>query len=299
MNLRVVSALVAGVAGIALVAAVNASPDGEAVENGAAIFWAIGDVCDNDNAPTDCADVGELIGDDPSKDGLLMLGDGQYDRGTLSEYNTWYDAKMGHLNGITRPVPGNHEYASGSASGYFNYFGDRAGDPAKGYYSFTVNGWRIIALNTTCGKVAGGCAYTGPQSTWLRDQLALSEDCELVFGHHPYISDGEYYPGIAGMKSFFRRAVAGRAEMFLSGHDHNYQRFAARDVNRAPSSSGVQQIVVGNGGTSLYGFQANRTVARDASAFGALRLALSDSSYRGEMRSITGATLDAFSGSCR
>jgi acid phosphatase type 7 len=299
MNLRVTAALVVGATALTLAVSVNSATQGDAAEDGAAVLWAVGDVCDDDNAAQDCADVGELIADDPTRDALLMLGDGQYDRGTLSEYRTWYDAKMGHLNGITRPVPGNHEYASGSAVGYFSYFGARAGDPTKGYYSFTINGWRVIALNTTCGKVPGGCAYTGPQSLWLRDQLAMPERCEVVFGHHPYISDGEYYPGIGGMKSFFRRAITGRAELFLSGHDHNYQRFAPRDLTRSTSSTGVPQIVVGNGGSSLYGFQANRTVARNASTFGALRLVLDDSSYRGQMRSIAGATLDTFSGSCR
>ena len=299
MDLRLVAAIGSGAAVLALAVTVNASSPGDAAEDGAAVVWAVGDVCDNDDAAKDCADVGELIADDPTKDALLMLGDGQYDRGTLNEYNTWYDTKMGHLNSITRPVPGNHEYASGSASGYFSYFGSRAGDPAKGYYSFTTNGWRVIALNTTCGKVPGGCSYSGPQGLWLRDQLALPERCEIVFGHHPFISDGEYHPGVDSTKGFFRRAIAGRAEMFLSGHDHNYQRFAPRDATRSVSSSGVPQIVVGNGGSSLYGFEADRTVARIASTFGALRLELDSSSYRGQMRSIAGSTLDSFSGTCR
>lgn len=299
MNMRIVSALVVSAALVAIAVMVNGVSSGDTTYDQAEVVWAVGDVCDNDNAATDCADVGEMIAADVARDRLLLLGDGQYDRGTLAEYSTWYDAKMGHLYSITRPVPGNHEYASGSAAGYFDYFGARAGNPSKGYYSFTANGWRIIALNTTCGKVLGGCTYTGPQSTWLRDQLAGPERCELVFGHHPYISDGEYYPGVTGMKSFFRRAIAGKAELFLSGHDHNYQRFAPRDADRELSSSGVRQVVVGNGGSSLYGFEARRTVARDSEHFGALRLELGESSYTAEMRSISGENLDTFGGTCR
>ena len=36
---------------------------------------------------------------------------------------------------------GNHEYQTEGATGYFDYFGARAGDPTKGYYSYNLDEW--------------------------------------------------------------------------------------------------------------------------------------------------------------
>ena len=44
-------------------------------------------------------------------------------------------ADLGPPQDRTVPVVGNHEYNTGSAQAYFDYFGAAAGDPAKGYYS--------------------------------------------------------------------------------------------------------------------------------------------------------------------
>jgi hypothetical protein len=34
-----------------------------------------------------------------------------------------------------------------NASGYFGYFDARAGDPAKGYYSYDLGQWHMVFLN--------------------------------------------------------------------------------------------------------------------------------------------------------
>ncbi len=55
------------------------------------------------------------------------------------------------------PAPGNHEYQEDpAAAGYYGYFGAAAGDPAKGYYDYTLGSWHIIVLNSNCSPV-GGC----------------------------------------------------------------------------------------------------------------------------------------------
>ena len=60
------------------------------------------------------------------------------------------------------PIVGNHEYyASGTASGYFEYFGAAADDPHKGYYSYDLGQWHMVALNSMCEKV-GGCGANSP-----------------------------------------------------------------------------------------------------------------------------------------
>ncbi len=43
-------------------------------------------------------------------DRFFALGDLQYNNGTLAEFLRVYDRQFGHLNPITNPTPGNHEY---------------------------------------------------------------------------------------------------------------------------------------------------------------------------------------------
>ena len=53
---------------------------------------------------------------------VLALGDNQYEGGTLADFMASYDPTWGRFKSITRPVPGNHEYGSRNAIGYFDYF---------------------------------------------------------------------------------------------------------------------------------------------------------------------------------
>lgn len=261
--------------------------------------WTVGDICDDDNAAIDCADVADLVaGGWPGY--FVPLGDNQYETGALSAFNRFYDPKVGaKLNRVTMPVVGNHEYRTTDAAGYFSYFGSAAGDPAKGYYSWTVDNWKLIVLNSNCGKINRICAYAKAESLWLRGQLAGPETCEILFDHHPPITDGEYAPGTKSVKAFWRRAYEARAELFVSAHDHGYQRFAPRRTDFTPAADGVRAVVVGTGGKSLYRFTAtNRSEYRQATAFGALRLTLSDTGYSGAFISVDGVTMDSFSGTC-
>jgi hypothetical protein len=102
--------------------------------------------------------------------GVLALGDQQYDRAQLGGFVNSYEPTWGRLKAITHPVPGNHEYLSG-AGDYFTYFGPAAGDPGKGWYSYDIGAWHLIALNSACAKV-GGCGPGSAQERWLRADLA-------------------------------------------------------------------------------------------------------------------------------
>src|SRR4051812_4990029 len=72
---------------------------------------------------------------------VLPLGDEQYDDATLAEFRAAYDPSWGRVKAISRPVPGNHEYRTAGAAGYFDYFNGSgassgiAGPRGKGYYS--------------------------------------------------------------------------------------------------------------------------------------------------------------------
>ncbi|HLJ83722.1 MAG TPA: hypothetical protein VKT51_06075, partial [Candidatus Eremiobacteraceae bacterium] len=102
---------------------------------------------------------------------VLALGDEQYQSATPDDFAYGYALTWGAFEGITHPTPGNHEYYTPGAAGYFGYFGKGAGDAERGYYSFDVGSWHLISLNGNCAFV-GGCETGSPQELWLRADLA-------------------------------------------------------------------------------------------------------------------------------
>ena len=109
---------------------------------------------------------------------VLTLGDNQYHVGSLSDFNASFDPTWGRLKPIIHPAVGNHEYATAGARGYFDYFNGvgnpsgPAGDRDKGYYSFDIGSWHLIALNSECertarGAAANGCAAGSPQESCI------------------------------------------------------------------------------------------------------------------------------------
>src|SRR3954454_5366308 len=90
---------------------------------------------------------------------VFAAGDNVYENGTLKEYTDCYGPTWGRHKSRTKPVPGNHEYQTSGAKGYYGYFGSLAGDPAKGYYSFDIGAWHAVMLNSNCSAV-GGCGTT-------------------------------------------------------------------------------------------------------------------------------------------
>src|SRR5439155_724981 len=75
-------------------------------------------------------------------------GDNAFDKGTLTQYQQCYNPNWGRQQTRTRPAPGDWDYKTANASGYFGYFGAAAGDPAKGYYSYDLGTWHVIVLNS-------------------------------------------------------------------------------------------------------------------------------------------------------
>jgi hypothetical protein len=209
---------------------------------------------------------------------VLPLGDDQYERGELGAFGASYDPTWGRFKSISRPVPGNHEYAdpAGGAAGYFDYFGALAGNRGQGWYSYDVAGWHLIALNSEC-QLIGGCGAGSPQEVWLRQDLAAHPAaCTLAYWHRPLFSGGREGERTA-MRVIWRDLYEAGAELVLGGHNHDYERFHAQAPDRAPDpSGGIQEIVAGTGGKShiqLVSRPAN-TAVQNADTFGVLRLVL-------------------------
>lgn len=212
----------------------------------------------------------------------FTLGDNVYPSGALAGFNSLYDPTWGAFKNKTSPTPGNHDYMTAGASGYFNYFG------VPSYYRTTVGTWDVYALNSNITRTAGS-----PQVTWLSQQLAANPNpCIIAMWHHPRYSSGTNHGSDTSVQPFWDELTAAGATIVLNGHEHNYERFAPK--------SGIREFVVGTGGnSSSYPFGAPLSGSeKRLNKFGVLDLALSSGSYTFRFMSTSNAVLDSGSGTC-
>jgi uncharacterized repeat protein (TIGR01451 family) len=234
---------------------------------------------------------------------VLTLGDNQYNSGSLSNFQASYDPSWGRVKSITRPSAGNHE--PHPSTGYFDYFngvGNQtgpAGARGKGYYSFDVGPWHLIALNSNC---PGGCEAGSAQEQWLRADLAANPTtCTLAYWHHPRFSSGHDKNNLF-MQPIWQALYDAGADVALVGHSHDYERFAPQDESgNLDRTNGIREFVVGTGGafwTGLSTAQPNSEV-RQNNTYGVLKLTLHPTSYDWQFVPEAGKTFtDSGSQSC-
>jgi 3',5'-cyclic AMP phosphodiesterase CpdA len=208
---------------------------------------------------------------------VLTLGDHTYPHGRAKEFTDCYGPTWGQFKDRTWPAPGNHEYYTPQAAPYFAYFGERAG---RGYYSLDIKGWHIVSLDSNLNP-----AEHATQIEWLRADLASHPArCTLAFWHHPLYSSGGH-GSIPKMRDAWRLLQDAGAELVLSGHDHDYERFAPQDAdNHLDRARGMRQFVVGTGGAYPTPFllTVRNSEMRDSGRTGVLRLRLLDGRYEWE-----------------
>jgi acid phosphatase type 7 len=233
-------------------------------------------------------------------DTVLTLGDHQYPSGSLADFEASYADTWGAYRDITFPVPGNHEYETPGARGYFAYFGKRAGEPDKGYYSYDLGAWHLIALNSECHQI-GGCGDSDPQARWLRQDLeAHPRRCVLAYWHRPRFSSGPHGNDL-DLDALWRILAAARADVVLAGHDHDYERFTPMNADGEADPTGVTQFVAGTGGRSHYKFRTAKPTSkvRITGRDGVLRLQLTEHRYAWEFTAAPkGEVLDRGNGHC-
>lgn len=233
---------------------------------------------------------------------VLPLGDVQYECGGYQAFLQSYDLSWGRVKDISRPVVGNHEYltsgggtdctdANAGAAGYFEYFGSAAGEQSKGYYSYNIGDWHLIALNSNC-EDAGGCFIGSPQYKWLQTDLVAHRSlCTLVYWHIPLFSSGGRTA--ENTRSFWELLYHHDVELVLSGHDHIYERFAPQTHDgRLDPARGIRQFVVGTGGSNLteIEFIAPNSEVRNNDTYGILKVTLHPTSYDWEFVPEAGKT---------
>lgn len=292
------NAAVLALAACSAVVPPSAGPDGGLRTNEVAIV-AAGDIADCRHVAPDRSGAAQTAALVAATDAaVLTIGDNTYPVGAYAEFVDCFAPTWGKFESRLRPSPGNHEYQTPGAAGYYAYFGDRAGPGRRGYYSFDLGGWHIISMNSAVDAKVGSAQYR-----WLLDDLAASSSslCTLVFWHHPVFSSGPH-GNDPRMRDALAALHAAGADVLLVGHDHVYERLAPHDATgESDPVRGIRSFTVGTGGAGLYEFKAPhpRSELRDASTHGLLRLVLGDGMYRWEFVSTGGgAPRDRGQGAC-
>ena len=277
----IVVAAIVIVASLATVLALVTSPERQVQANSAVLVGA-GDIAkclsSADNA------TAELLDDIPGT--VFTAGDNVYSSGTAWRFVFCYGPTWGRHKDRTRPAPGNHEYlTSADATGYFDYFGSAAGPPSRGYYSYDKGDWHVVALDSNCEQVRGGCGASSPMVAWLeRDLAAHRTRCTIAYFHHPLFSSGEH-GNQPQTRPIWEALYAADADVVVSAHDHSYERFAPqRPDGTRDESRGIREFVVGTGGGEHYSFatiEPNSQV-RNATTYGVLKITLDARSYAWE-----------------
>jgi hypothetical protein len=231
-------------------------------------------------------------------DAVLTLGDNQYEQGSLAQYKGSYDiTAWSALKAKTYPAPGNHEWLTGNAQGYKDYFASGTPpevDEQRGYYSFNLGAWHLVSLDSDCGSV-GGCGTASPMYRWLVADLAANNGKPtLLYWHHPRFTSGPH-TDTTTMSTIWDLAVADRdVQLVLTGHDHSYERFAPMG-NTGPSPTGLRQFKAGTGGKNHTCPSTVHTGSevRNCTSFGALKVTLiPDGGYTWQFLPATGSFTD-------
>ena len=120
--------------------------------------------------------------------------------------------------------------------------------------------------------------------------------CLAAVWHHPRWSSGYHgdadADGEEDVSAMYALLAARGADLLLSGHDHDYERFARLAPDGSPSATGIRQFVVGTGGTALRPFvrTAPGSQARSDSTYGVLKLDLRADGYDWSFLPVAGDT---------
>ena len=144
-----------------------------------------------------------------------------------------------------------------------------------------------MALNSECSHI-DGCEAGSAEERWLRDDLAAHPAaCTLAYWHQARFSTGSH-GSVSATAALWQVLQDAGADLVLSGHDHDYERFAPMDANGVPGPTGIPSFVVGTGGDSYYrlhepigGLEVGITTSP-----GVLELALTPDGYEWAFRTV-------------
>jgi hypothetical protein len=227
-------------------------------------------------------------------DAVLPLGDVQYQCSGPAAYAQAYNPTWGVKKSITHPVPGGEDYLTSGGTdcqstpgaGYFQYFGAAAGDPTKGYYSYNLGQWHVVAINTAPCENGNTdwCAAGSEMDQWLQQDLAANHSsCTLAYYQDPrWASAASGSGGDATYQQIWADLYNGGVDVALNGDSHWYERFAPLNASGAiDNTKGVREFIVGTGGAGLDtpGAKVTTSQVLNNTTHGVIRMTLHSGSY--------------------
>ena len=221
---------------------------------------------------------------------LLLAGDIAYPSGTMDQYMRCFEPELGRFKSRSWASPGNHEYETPGAAGYFAYFGERAGPERRGYYQIRESSWQVLMLNSNLPMTRNS-----PQYEFARQQLQTSPArCAMAIMHHPFDSSGPNGPN-PNQRELWDMMYGLGLDVVVAGHDHIYERHAPQDASqKADPARGIRLFIAGTGGASPY--QRARSAMHSEmflSVPGLLRLKLEPALYEWEFVDVNGSVRDS------
>lgn len=184
-------------------------------------------------------------------DFAITLGDNFYNRGMKSvddpRWKTWWDQLYDPLGIQFYATLGNHDY------------GYQQSPEAEILYSKKSPSWRMPATQYT--YTAGSAQFfaidtevmTRQQLEWLKMGLeASASGWKVVYGHHPVYSHGHHGNNWTLIRDLLP-VIKGRADLYLSGHDHDMQHLKPEgNLHFFVSGSGGKLRPISPGPRSLF-----------------------------------------------
>lgn len=218
------------------------------VDDDAVRFVAFGDAGEGNDAQFAVADAIEAVCAVRGCDFALYLGDNFYNTGVSGvddeQFQTKFELPYENLDFPFYAVLGNHDLgAQGLGLEFWK---------ADTYVEYTTYSTKWTMPDTFYNFQWGNVGFWGLDSTqilfdladdqraWLDQSLNAPVDWKIVFAHHPYRSNGSHgnageYEGISPLiplteiprgeyvDELLTDVVCGRADVYLSGHDHTMQ----------------------------------------------------------------------------
>jgi hypothetical protein len=171
---------------------------------------------------------------------VLLLGDNIYPDGNIKKHGKAYFTDL-YTPLIEQSVQfivalGNHDVLAGHQADQLRFFN------MPGYY-YAVHKPVVDIFVIDSNRFA----KDEVQQRWLKNALQDSKaPWKVVMGHHPIYSSGDHGLNSGLLKTLEPVLVKGKADLYLAGHDHEYERFQAMQ--------GVTHLVSGGGGAYLRNF---------------------------------------------
>lgn len=216
-----------------------------------------------------------------SPDAIVTVGDNSYENGNAASVvadQAPYAADI--AAGTFYPTPGNHDWLNGSIDPSTNVF-----HRPPHYVAHLADGLIDLFVTDMNGQDPDGDSATSRQAEQYRSDVAASTATwKITTDHQAFYSSGEH-----GTNDYTHWAILPQIDLFLSGHDHDFEHLVVDDKNF---------VVNGVGGRNRYPVCAKgclpSSVWHDDQQFGAVRLTVTQASLLVEFVAVDGQVLHSF-----